>query len=38
MNLLRQFARVSIDYGLKELRFELAAYRPPIKTLITMVD
>jgi predicted aspartyl protease len=24
MNLLRQFARVSVDYGLKELRFDLA--------------
>ncbi len=29
MNLLRQFARVSIDYGLKELRFDLAASRSP---------
>jgi len=38
MNLLRQFARVSIDYGLKELLFDLAAYRPPLKPLITMVD
>jgi predicted aspartyl protease len=38
MNLLRQFAQVSIDYGLKELRFDLAAYRPPLKPLITMVD
>ena len=38
MNLLRQFARVSIDYGLKELRFDLAAYRPPLKPLITMVE
>jgi hypothetical protein len=38
MNLLRQFARVSIDYGLKELRFDLAAYRPPLRSLITMVD
>ena len=38
MNLLRQFARVSIDYGLKELRFDLAAYRSPQKPLITMVD
>jgi predicted aspartyl protease len=38
MNLLRQFASVSIDYGLKELRFDLAAYRSPQKTLITMVD
>ncbi len=27
MNLLRQFSRVSIDYGLKELRFDLAASR-----------
>jgi predicted aspartyl protease len=25
MNLLRQFSRVSIDYGLKELRFDLAS-------------
>ena len=38
MNLLRQFGRVSIDYGLKELRFDLAAYRSPQKPLITMVD
>jgi predicted aspartyl protease len=38
MNLLRQFERVSIDYGLQELRFDLAAYRPPPKPLITMVD
>ena len=38
MNLLRQFARVSVDYGLKELRFDLAAYRSPPKPLITMVD
>jgi hypothetical protein len=38
MNLLRQFARVSIDYGLKELRFDLAAYLPPPKPLITMAD
>ena len=38
MNLLRQFGRVSIDYGLKELRFDLAAYRSPPKPLITMVD
>ena len=38
MNLLRQFARVSVDYGLKELRFDLAAYRPPLKPLITMVE
>jgi predicted aspartyl protease len=35
MNLLRQFARVSIDYGLQELRFDLAAYRPPPRPLIT---
>ena len=38
MNLLRQFNRVSIDYGLQELRFDLAAYRSPPKPLITMVD
>ena len=38
MNLLRQFGRVSIDYGLKELRFDLAAYRSPPTPLITMVD
>jgi predicted aspartyl protease len=38
MNLLRQFGRVSIDYGLQELRFDLAGYRPPLKPLITMVD
>jgi predicted aspartyl protease len=38
MNLLRQFERVSIDYGLQELRFDLADYRPPPKPLITMVD
>jgi len=38
MNLLRQFARVSIDYGLKEFRFDLAAYRSPPERLITMVD
>jgi predicted aspartyl protease len=38
MNLLRQFARVSIDYGLKELRFDLAAYRSPQKPLITRVE
>ena len=38
MNLLRQFARVSIDYGLKELRFDLSAYRPPLKPLITTVE
>jgi predicted aspartyl protease len=35
MNLLRQFARVSIDYGLKELRFDLAVYRPPPNPTIT---
>lgn len=28
MNLLRQFSKVSIDYGLKELRFELASLVP----------
>jgi predicted aspartyl protease len=38
MNLLRQFGRVSIDYGLQEIRFDLAAYRPPPKPLITRVD
>jgi predicted aspartyl protease len=38
MNLLRQFGRVSIDYGLQELRFDLAAYRSPPKQLITMID
>ena len=38
MNLLRQFGRVSIDYGLKELRFDLAAYHPPPKPLFTMAD
>jgi hypothetical protein len=38
MNLLRQFQRVSIDYGLQELRFDLAAYPSPQKPLITMVD
>jgi hypothetical protein len=38
MNLLRQFARVSIDYGLQELRFDLAAYRSPPRPLITRVD
>jgi predicted aspartyl protease len=38
MNLLRQFSRVSIDYGLHELRFDLAAYSPPPKPLITMLD
>ena len=38
MNLLRQFQRVSIDYGLQEFRFDLAAYRSPPKPLITMVD
>jgi predicted aspartyl protease len=29
VNLLRQFARVSIDYGLKELRFDLASSSSP---------
>ena len=29
MNLLRQFSRVSIDYGLQELRFDLDAYSLP---------
>jgi hypothetical protein len=38
MNLLRQFGSVSIDYGLKELRFDLAAYRSPPTPLTTMVD
>jgi hypothetical protein len=38
MNLLRQFGRVSIDYGLQELRFDLAADRSPLRPLITMVD
>ena len=38
MNLLRQFSRVSIDYGLQELRFDLAAYRSPPTPLITRVD
>jgi predicted aspartyl protease len=38
MNLLRQFGRVSIDYGLQELRFDLAAYRSPPKPLITVVE
>jgi gag-polyprotein putative aspartyl protease/Aspartyl protease len=38
MNLLRQFGRVSIDYGLQELRFDLAADRSPPKPLITMID
>ena len=37
MNLLRQFGRVSIDYGLQELRFDLA-YRSLPKPLITMVE
>jgi predicted aspartyl protease len=36
MNLLRQFERVSIDYGLQELRFDLAAHRPLPKPLISM--
>jgi predicted aspartyl protease len=38
MNLLRQFGRVSIDYGLQELRFDLAAYHSPPKPLIAMVN
>jgi hypothetical protein len=38
MNLLRQFGRVSIDYGLQELRFDLAAYRSPPRPLTTRVD
>ncbi len=38
MNLLRQFERVTIDYGLQELRFDLAAYRAPLKPLTTMLD
>jgi gag-polyprotein putative aspartyl protease len=38
MNLLRQFERVSIDYGLQELRFDLAAYRPPLKPWVTRLD
>jgi hypothetical protein len=29
---------VSIDYGLKELRFDLAADRSPTKPLIAMLD
>jgi hypothetical protein len=27
MNFLRQFAQVSIDYGMKEIRFDLASLR-----------
>jgi predicted aspartyl protease len=38
MNLLRQFERVSIDYGRQEFRFDLAAYSSRAKPLITMVD
>ncbi len=38
MNLLRQFGRVSVDYGLQELRFDLAAYSQPARPLITMLD
>src|SRR5271168_2685494 len=34
MDLLRQFERVSIDYGLQELRFDLVAYCSPIKPLM----
>ena len=37
MNLLRQFGRVSIDYGLRELRFDLA-YRSLPQPLTTMLD
>ena len=36
MNLLRRFERVSIDYGLQELRFDLAACSSPPQQLITM--
>ena len=38
MNLLRQFSKVSVDYGLKELRFDLGAVssaRPAYQNLIT---
>jgi hypothetical protein len=38
MNLLRQFERVSIDYGLQEFRFDLAADSSPPRPLITMLD
>jgi hypothetical protein len=38
MNLLRQFGRVSIDFGLQEFRFDLAANRSLPKPLVTMVD
>lgn len=34
MNLLRQFEKVSIDYGLQELRFDLAAHPSPRKPLV----
>lgn len=37
MNLLRQFERVSVDYGLKELRFDLAG-SSPTKPLSAQVD
>ena len=37
MNLLRQFGRVSIDYGLQELRFDLTAFHSLPKPLISMV-
>jgi hypothetical protein len=30
--LLRQFSKVSIDYGLKELRFDLARLDPPAQS------
>ena len=33
MNLLRQFSRVSVDYGLKELRFDLATSASPPRSL-----
>jgi predicted aspartyl protease len=38
MNLLRQFERVSIDYGLQEIRFDLAAYHSLPRPFTTMVD
>lgn len=37
MNLLRQFERVSIDYGLRELRFDLGAHPSPPQRLIAKV-
>jgi predicted aspartyl protease len=33
MNFLRQFSNVSIDYGLKELRFDRASLDPPLPAL-----